>query len=422
MNSDAVILSGELPDCKYTSGGNPVPRSAQPLTTANLAYVLQRLGLGVRLNVMDQTIEWRDETGVVGDCYRLVSDWLKRVDIVAQGELPDVLGELAGESPFHPMDEWLAGVTWDGVDRIGALADTVTTDNELWPVYLENWLVQVVEAVRGWRAHPGVAVSLPYVLVLVGGQGVGKSRWLSRLGGRFFRGEAELHLSTAAGKDHQIEALKWPMVELAELDGIFRKSDVSHMKSFISREQDAIRMPYARRAVTRPRMTAFCGSVNEAEFLNDPSGSRRFWPVLVDGIAWDFEMDWRQLWAQAAAAWAENPSFALTEEEDALRVQAAGDHTLMTAEEEKIRGYLAAHMGNPAFPVQAMNRTEILEMLYGKGRIFSNAVISQAGRVLSDMLGRHRTISGKQRSWQIPYNEFAQDVSTWPDKYHIKSV
>ena len=101
------------------------------------------------------------------------------------------------------------------------------------------------------------------------------------LGGEWFKGEAELHLSASQGKDHQIEVLKWPMVELSELDGIFRKSDVANLKAFISREVDAIRCPYARAAIPKPRKTSFCGSVNNAEFLTDTSGSRRFRPVTV---------------------------------------------------------------------------------------------------------------------------------------------
>ena len=316
----------------------------------------------------------------------------------------------------------MKGLEWDGVDRIGDLAASVTTDNALWAVYLENWLVQVCEGVCGWRRAR--KFSLPYVLVLVGGQGVGKTHWLKSLGHSWIKAEAELHLSSTAGKDHQLEVLKWPMAELAELDGIFRKSDISHMKAFISREEDSIRAPYARRAVIRARMTTFCGSVNDAEFLTDSSGSRRFWPVLVEGISWSFAMDWAQLWAQAHAFWNEDSEFGLTAAEDAQRAAVAIEtHTLLSPEAENIAAFYDAH-AHLTETFVPMNRTEILKML--GYRNLSPRAVAEAGRWLVQELGKHRTLSvgktSKKRAWMFPYNEFAADNKMWAGKPHLRPV
>ena len=68
-----------------------------------------------------------------------------------------------------------------------------------------------------------------------------------------------------------------------------------------------------------------------------------------------------------------------------------------------------------------MNRTEILEMLYGR-RNFYPKIVADAGKILADMVGKSKTIDGKQRAWMFPYNEFAQDVNTWPDKNHLEIV
>jgi len=415
----------DLPDLKFTKAGNL--RETQPLTILNLEKVLEATNMAVRLNMMTGVPDFiiageaipSDRSGYVVEA---IIDNLQRVDIaVATARVNSILAEVAMDHKYHPMEDWLRGLEWDGVDRIGALTDSVTTANALWPAYLENWLVQVVEGVCGWRRTS--AFSLPYVLVLVGGQGVGKTRWLANLGGKWIKTEAELHLSTSGGKDHQLDVLRRPMAELAELDGIFRKSDMAHMKAFISREEDSIRAPYARRAIVRPRMTAFCGSVNDAEFLTDTSGSRRFWPVQVDTIDWGFEMDWTQLWAQAFAFWVESPAFDLTADEDALRAETAEVvHTSMTSEEEKIIGFYTAHKGHKKYPEVAMNRTEILEMLYGKSRVFSPKTVADSGRVLLKILGKHRTISDKQRAWMFPFNEFATDSATWPTGGQIKGV
>lgn len=411
-----------LPDIQTTAQG--AAAQAQLVTANNVQYVLTSCGFSLRLNMMTGVMEIQHTSltdaspRAQGMMEMLILDMCTRVRMKSRETVRELLAILAQEKPYHPMEEWLHGLKWDGVDRIGTLAATITTDEPLWETYLENWLVQVVEGVCGW--HGKAKASLPHVLVLVGGQGTGKSHWLKTLGGAYFKGEAELHLSTAGGKDHQIVALKYAIVELAELDGIFRKSDISHMKAFISREEDTIRAPYERRALIRPRLTSFCGSVNDAEFLNDPTGSRRFWPVQVDSIAWDFEMDWVQLWAQAHAFWAENPAFNLTAEEDAQRAARALDaHTIESDESETVREFLRLHMRNKTYPEVAMSTLDVLRMLYGKQRTFNNKQKADTARVLCDIIGRKRTLDGKQRAWMVPFNDFATDRAFWPDKISL---
>jgi putative DNA primase/helicase len=420
-----MLTISDLPDVKLTANGSF--RQSQPLTKANVMKVLEYMGVTVRLNMMVGAVSYtiggelvpQDDTGAVIEG---ISDILVKLDINNLGRLDSLLLEIARQDKFHPMEEWLKGLVWDGTPRVDALAASITTGNPLWPVYLENWLVQVVEGVCGWRSREDKK-SLPHVLTLVGRQGTGKSHWLKLLGGCWFKGEAELHLSSPSGKDHQIAALKFPMVELAELDGIFRKSDISHMKAFISREEDEIRAPYDRRALIRPRMTVFCASVNDAEFLTDTSGSRRYWPVLVEYIDWSYVVDMEQIWAEAYAMWQENSDFNLSAEEDALRASIAVEvHQQWTPEAERIMEFYRRHHGNPKYPDVPMNRTEILAMLYGEGRQFWPKTVSDTGKVLADLLGKHKTIDGKQRSWMFPYNEFATDLASWPDKNHLKSV
>lgn len=417
----------DLPDVRLNRDQQALPM--QHTTLPNIAWLVDKLGFTLRYDLMAcRSVYAMAGADLAGDVMQeqaelAVMDMCTRLGMKGDAKIRELLGALARLSSFHPMEEWLQSLPpWQG-DPLQDLIDSVTTGNELWPVYVENWLVQVVDAVCGWRGAGDAPRSLPYVLVLVGGQGLGKSHWLSALGGRWITGEAELHLSSPSGKDHQIAVLRKPMAELSELDGIFRKSDISHMKAFISREVDEIRAPYERKALVRPRMTVFCGSVNDAEFLNDPTGSRRFWPVAVSDIDWSFSVDFEGLWSQAYALWQQDADFALDAAEDRQRaVVAVESHTLISPEQEKIVTYYAAHKGSPKYPDRAMNRTEIMEMLFGKGRNFWARQVSEAGRVLADLIGKPRTINGKQRAWMFPYNEFAADISTWPDNYHIKSA
>ena len=418
------VAPKHLPDIVKNTNGKAA--QVQLATVNNVRAIMDRMGIRARRNVMSGMAELSCETypGASRDQLELkVLDAAVIARIRARETVRELIGAVADEEEYHPMEEWLAALppVPDGSDPIGDLIGTVTTENELWPTYLENWLVEVVEAVCGWRT--AYDRKLDQVLVLVGGQGVGKSTWFQRLGGEWLKGEAELHLSTPSGKDHQLEVLRRPMAELAELDGIFRKADVSHMKSFLSRAEDSIRAPYERRAAIRPRMTVLCGSVNEQEFLNDSSGSRRFWPVLVESIDLDFQIDFEGVWAEAYRLWQEDAGFRLYSGEDAVRVRlATTEHFMESAITENIREYIRRHRGNSRFKEVPMSALNVLELLYGRQN-FNNLQKADATRALRDIYGKHRTLDGKQRAWMVPYNEFAQNWQTWPDKInHLEAA
>lgn len=70
-------------------------------------------------------------------------------------------------------------------------------------------------------------------------------------------------------------------VELAELDAL-KHSDGARLKAFMTRTNDRYRPPFGRSVVDVPRQRVFAGTANEDEYLRDPTGGRRFWPVACD--------------------------------------------------------------------------------------------------------------------------------------------
>jgi predicted P-loop ATPase len=318
-------------------------------------------------------------------------------------KLSGFITSLALEHRYHPMLEWVEGVEWDGKDRIEDLCNTVPVADE--DVYLRNlfihkWLIQTMEGVAGWAKKGRVAQSLPHVLVLAGGQGLGKTSWFRALGAdRFMATECELHLNSAQGKDHQLAVLKNPMAELSEIDSTFRKSDVSSLKAFISRSEDTIRAPFAERAVTRRRMTAFCGSVNNLDFLVDATGSRRFWPIEVTGtIDIEHGLDMRQVWAQVKAWWDAGVPWTLSEEEDAARVAAACKFTAVYPEELALESWVSQYGGlwnsHEAKPIYDIMRT--------LGVAINPSSKDRVRRWLYKYMGPEAKIKGRANCWAFP--------------------
>jgi len=68
---------------------------------------------------------------------------------------------------------------------------------------------------------------------------------------------------------------------------------------------DHYRKSYGRYTDDYPRSCCFCGSTNAAQYLNDPTGARRFWPVRVLRLIsiQRIEADRDQLWAEAYTRW-----------------------------------------------------------------------------------------------------------------------
>jgi predicted P-loop ATPase len=202
---------------------------------------------------------------------------------------------------YHAVCEWLD--TLDDTEETAAL---------------DTWLIEhlgaedtpYVRAVGRWWLISAVAraykpgVKADHVLVLEGAQGLGKSSALRALcPRRSWLLDSELDLQHAAKDAYQAIKGRW-IVELAELDGLSRKSEASALKRFLTSNTDSYRPAYARFGVDVPRTCVFAGTVNESEYLRDPTGNRRFWPVRCESI--DLAGLGRardELWAQARSAY-----------------------------------------------------------------------------------------------------------------------
>lgn len=198
---------------------------------------------------------------------------LENYGIKSKGNIDDARVLVARENIYHPVVEYLDGLTWDGVKR----AETLLIDYmgaEDTPYVRAVTRKTLAAAVRRVR-QPGV--KFDNVLIMVGKQGCGKSYLVGRLGGKWFSDT----LTNIQGKEAYEELQGFWIVEIAELSAL-RKSEVEAVKHFIAKQSDSYRAAYDRHVKTRARQCIFFGTTNNAEFLRDATGNRRFLPVDVD--------------------------------------------------------------------------------------------------------------------------------------------
>jgi predicted P-loop ATPase len=203
------------------------------------------------------------------------------------------------------------------------------------------------------------------MLVLVGGQGKGKSRlvrWLCPLPELFNEGPV-----SPDNKDDLLMLLNNWLWEVSELDSTTRRSDRSALKHFISLKNVKVRVPYGRYPIDKAAAASMIGTVNEdgTGFLNDPSGNRRFGVVELAGIDWSYEKINRdQLWAQLYQMYKDGEPFELTHHEQEVQNQMNLEFTLQTPMEEIFTRHFSYDASQPD---RMMTPMEILRCLQNEG-------------------------------------------------------
>lgn len=262
---------------------------------------------------------------------------------------------------IHPVADYLCSLTWDGVPRIETWLTTYAgvEDTPLHRAYGRRWLMQCVmrALVPGCQADSALIFQSE-------AQGLKKSTLLRLLGREWFS-ESPINIGDEQSQGMALRGV-W-IAELAEMASV-RKKDQEAVKQFLTIKEDRYRAPYGRRVLKHPRTCVFCGTTNPAQILVDPTGSRRFWVVAVQGVE-DGKLamnamvrDRDQLWAECMArvqAWVgpgEDPrdlkglspeSFYmaslnapdeirwwLTDEEEALRMESAQEFSRPDAIED----------------------------------------------------------------------------------------
>jgi len=121
------------------------------------------------------------------------------------------------------------------------------------------------------------------------------------------------------------------------------KAEINMLKSFFSLDRVKVRLPFDRRATSRPRCASFLGSTNQDEFLTDETGSVRWlcFKVLEIDFRYKQEINIDQIWKQAFHLYQSGFAYQLTPAEVKENEIANRDFQRISAEREFIQQHFS---------------------------------------------------------------------------------
>jgi predicted P-loop ATPase len=269
-----------------------------------------RNNFDIRYNIMANEVEYKrkDEKD-----YKYFDDFeynslhleinLEGIDL-AENKFRQIIASRFIAEKYDPFKEYLKALpVWDGKeDHIKTFLQqiylTKESDRDYFIIGFKKWFVGLVMSL--WIDIPDQRFVNQFALILIGReQGKYKSTWLGSIIPEEFRLKYYYQSSfNPHNKDHEKYLATKVLINFDEM-AAFNKTDIETIKSKITQGQVSLRLPYAKGDIHLKRRASFCGSINDRQFLRDETGSRRWFVIEVDSIAYNANFDISLIWAQA---------------------------------------------------------------------------------------------------------------------------
>ena len=171
------------------------------------------------------------------------ADYLEETyGLTNEKKIDNAIGIVANENKYHPIRDYLSSLVWDGTERIrfclrhflGADADDYTYEA------LKLFLLGAIS--RAFQ--PGCKFEI--MLCLVGGQGAGKSTFFRLLAVRDEWFSDDLRKLDDDNVYRKLQG-HW-IIEMSEMMATANAKSIEEIKSFLSRQKEVYKIPYAARS------------------------------------------------------------------------------------------------------------------------------------------------------------------------------
>lgn len=316
------------------------------------------------------------------------------------------VGELL-ESDFadevNPVQVYFDHLSNVSSDPIGQMASTVTLagdpalkdqQDEMFLTFLTKWLVGAVANVF----EEDICAN-QLCFILAGPQGTFKSTWIRNLCPPALK---DYYIEGALDPDNKDSMLATATNFIFNLDDYFAgitSRKINEFKGLLTKNTVKVRRAYARYAEELPKLCSFIASSNEAQFLHDPTGSRRFLPFEISaidiGAAQAINID--HLWSQARHLYRQGYQYWLSKDDQDQLNEYNSQFEVQSNEYEVLVTYMRPP-GEGELPEADLTNAEILVHLQDKVSLKLSAkkmgeALRKAGFV------RIQKRRGRCRSW-----------------------
>jgi len=221
---------------------------------------------------------WERSTSAVNDTdFNYLMLYLEnRYGLNHENRIRKALTVVAHQNQYHPIRDYLNALQWDGSERIPYVlhhflgAEVSDYTREVMKLFLLGAISRVFK--------PGCKFET--MLCLVGGQGAGKSTFFRLLACRDEWFSDDLKRLDDENVFRKMQG-HW-IIEMSEMIATANAKSIEDIKSFLSRQKETYKVPYATEPEDRLRQCVFGGTSNALDFLPlDRSGNRRFLPIMV---------------------------------------------------------------------------------------------------------------------------------------------
>lgn len=283
---------------------------------------------------------------------------------VATPKVREAVLYVAEQNATDTAKEWINSLRWDGTDRISDFATNVLGAEDT--AYSHAVVRYMWTALAGRCLVPGLKIDM--VPVLIGPQGIRKSTAIKNIAPTE---QSFLEVDLASRDDNLARTLRGRLVvEAGELRG-FNNRDDNDIKSWLTREKETWIPKYQEHFTEYKRRFLVIGSSNNPRFLQDPTGNRRWLPLVVGKRRAMVDTTYikqhaTQLWAQAKVMY-ETHGVQYQEAE----MLAPGEHikhVRLSPEEQRIRQWLRGQSGDGWDTVTVMEQALSISLSNSRAR------------------------------------------------------
>lgn len=279
---------------------------------------------------------------------------------------------------FSPLEDYLSHLPkWDGRDRIHALAATIPTRHPLWENLFYIWFLSMVAHWREDNQKYANSISP----LLIGPQGCGKSTWCANLLPPQLRDYYTDSLDLSSKRKAELCLTRFGLINFDEFDSISLNQQ-AYLKHILQKAVVKTAAPYQSTVQSMRRYASFIGTSNNADLLNDPTGSRRFICVEIeDTIKTEKPINYEQLYAQAVHALVNEEKYWFTPEEEKLTMEQNESFHKQDVEEQLFLQYFDTPRMNE--PGEWMLAVQIFSTLRSLSKMnLGNKRCNMFGRIL----------------------------------------